>query len=253
MQSKVNELNLQAPLFKDLLEKVDRNMDLPKVSRHYRLGRSLSSGRIDLMNLQNGDPFLSSYNGTGGSFYLSTVPLDAEWSNLTRHAFFVAIVLRAAELSDPSGKIYYTIGSDAAIEVDLSDNGAATVLHIVDEGTLDMIPELRQAGDRTELFVHDQILIAGNYDLMQENAQSGALSFNYDRSGSALQPISTEALQAAIDRSEAKNISILELENKTITAGLLQELDEGKHLWRWFILLALIFLGLETALIRFWK
>jgi hypothetical protein len=95
--------------------------------------------------------------------------------------------------------------------------------------------------------------LAGNYDLVLDNAAIGALSFNYDRSGSALDPMSNEALQDAIQNNGLKHISILELENKTITAGLLQELDEGKHLWRWFIVLALIFLGLETALIRFWK
>lgn len=244
--TKVSQLDLQAPMFKDLLEEVERNMDLPKVSQHYRLQSAFQNSRRDLMQLQNGDPFLSSF----GQFYLSSVPLDTEWSNLTRHAFFVAIVLRAAELSTPSGTIYNTIGSEEAI---IADDDGSTTLHIVQEGKLDMIPEVRRNGERSELFVHNQIREAGNYELMAATEQIGGLAFNYDRSASNMDPVNSEELEAMIQTNGLQNVSVSELESKAATASLLQELDEGKQLWRWFIVLALVFLGLETALIRFWK
>jgi len=250
-RTKVSELDIQAPLFRDILEKVDGNMDLPKVSRHYRITGSISSGRTDLMKMQNGDAFLSAYVVDGGNLYTCAVPIDPEWSNLTRHAFFVAIILRTAELSTPSGRIYYSIGGDEAISVGQVND--ASPLHISNNVDMDMIPEIRRSGDRTELFVHDQIALAGNYDLTQNEEELSSISFNYDRSSSALNAISNADLESLIESNELKNISVLDLENDKITAGLLKELDEGIHLWTWFIALALIFLGLETALIRFWK
>ena len=251
-RSRVSDIDIRSAMFKDLFEQLEPNVDLPKVTRHYRTENSMSSGRIDLMSLQNGQAFLSNYAINGGSVYMSAVPLDQAWSNLTRHAFFVAIVLRAAELSTPSGRIYYTIGSDEAIEIDDPENDVAP-LHISNETDIDMIPELRRSGNKAELFVHDLIEFAGNYSIDQEDVQVGSVSFNYDRSSSPLDLLEPEALMGRIEESGKEGISILELTDRQATAGLIKEIDEGKHLWRWFIALALIFLGLETALIRFWK
>ena len=36
-------------------------------------------------------------------------------------------------------------------------------------------------------------------------------------------------------------------------ANIAKEIDRGTSLWRWCIILALIFLAVEVGLLRFWK
>lgn len=247
-RTKVVEVDLHSPLFKDLLEREDEHMDMPKVMRHYRFQRSNIAQR-DIMSLQNGAPFLSSY-GPENRLYVASVPLNPEWSSLTRHAFFVAIVLRAAELSTPSGRLYYAIGSKDPVLVQHDGN---STLHLTQNEQFDMIPEVRRQGDQSALFIHNGVRKAGNYTLSDDVGQIGGVSFNYPRQASALDPMDENELSSELERHGLEHIGVLNVQDKPITASLINELNEGQQLWRWCIILALIFLGLETALIRFWK
>ena len=78
------------------------------------------------------------------------------------------------------------------------------------------------------------------------------LSFNYNRRESDLNCLTSEELEEITAKPGMENFSILDTGNKNITTTL-NEMNEGKKLWKLCIIFALVFLGLEVVLLRFWK
>ena len=61
-----------------------------------------------------------------------------------------------------------------------------------------------------------------------------------------------EDLQKQIDEKGLKNMSIITLDEETV-ANALQEVNEGKKLWKLFLILALVFLLTEILIIRLFR
>ena len=78
------------------------------------------------------------------------------------------------------------------------------------------------------------------------------LAFNYNRKESDMYFMNQEDLQKQIDENGLKNIEIIEADEKMIT-NTLQDVNEGKKLWKLFLILALIFLLSEIIIIRVFK
>jgi hypothetical protein len=78
------------------------------------------------------------------------------------------------------------------------------------------------------------------------------LAFNFDRKESDMNFMTADDLQKQIDEKGLKNISIIQPNEKTLTNAL-QEVNDGKKLWKLFLILALIFLAAEILIIRLFK
>ncbi len=78
------------------------------------------------------------------------------------------------------------------------------------------------------------------------------MAFNFDRKESDMNFMTAEDLQKQIDEKGLKNISIIQPNEKTLTNAL-QEVNDGKKLWKLFLILALIFLAAEILIIRLFK
>ena len=78
------------------------------------------------------------------------------------------------------------------------------------------------------------------------------LAFNYSRKESNLLCLSNDELKKIIEDKSFKNIDVIEDVSGDITSQILQG-AEGKKLWKIFIILTLLFIGLEIALLRFLK
>ncbi|MBK6985018.1 MAG: hypothetical protein IPH32_09815 [Bacteroidetes bacterium] len=78
------------------------------------------------------------------------------------------------------------------------------------------------------------------------------LAFNFDRKESDMNFMTQEDLQKQIDEKGLKNVSVIELNEKSLTNAL-QEVNDGKKLWKLFLILALMFLAAEILIIRLFK
>ncbi len=97
--------------------------------------------------------------------------------------------------------------------------------------------------------LQQQIVEAGFYNLMAKDSLVQKLAFNYSRSESDLESYTSEELK---DLSP-ENWSVMELvEGRAITEKVNQAVS-GIELWKWCIILTLIFLALEQLLLRIWK
>ena len=78
------------------------------------------------------------------------------------------------------------------------------------------------------------------------------ISFNFNRKESDLNCFASNELKEQINNHNYNNISILNIGEKKLIDSL-TEPDQGKKLWKLCIILVLLFLGIETLLLRFLK
>lgn len=251
--TRVSYLNVEHPIYKDVFDKLPNNVDLPKVNQYYVISFANSSGTEYLMNLQNGNSFLSSTKVNKGNFYFCSTPLTKEASSFPKHALFVASLLRIGEFSQPSSTLSYTIGKDNAIvfqEVG-TDLEKVTIKSTTEE--MEFIPEIRKVKHETNLLLYDQINASGHYNIMYNSNPIGGFSFNYDRTESDFSFYTTEELSELLAKSPIGNqAKIIEGADGASSVNV-NELVQGKQYWWQCILLVLILLGLEIVIARLWK
>ncbi len=251
--TKTQTINFEQGLFEGVFEKIDQRMDLPQVFEHFTFKQNVSNNTQTIIQLQNGQPFLSQHNRGAGKIYLFSIPSDDKASNFLKHALFVPTILKMAILSLKPMPIYYTTAINQAIGVSASSNFSDNSLHIIKtDKKVDVIPEHRMINNVVQLFTQNQITQAGYYSVVEKDSVIKNLAFNYDRKESDMNFFSNEELQKQIDEKGIKNMSIINADEKTV-ANSLQEINDGKKLWKLFLILALVFLLSEILIIRLFK
>jgi hypothetical protein len=146
-------------------------------------------------------------------------------------------------------KISYTIGKDDYLEADAKVVGGETTYKLKGKSE-EFIPEQKTIGAKVILGVNDQIKEAGFYDLyLTKQDTLSKFAFNYDRKESYLSYFSLEELQ----KFASKNLNIIDANAKANFTQLVGERSQGISLWRWCVILALLFLAIEVLLLKFWK
>jgi hypothetical protein len=242
---KVSAINLQNPVFKNMFESNPQNPDLPAVKKYYQLS-SAARGE-SLMELPGKQPFWSGYSRGKGKVYLSAVPLNDDYSNLQRHALFVPIMLRLALLSGHDQPLFYTLDRDESVEVARMAMNEKQVLKLI-KGDRAIVPDVRQQEGSTQLFVSDQLQETGIYDLKRQDSLVSLVAFNDNRKESDMSYLVASDLKQIFPQAG----NILEAGPGSLRSEVVQ-LNFGPQLWKLCIILALIFLGAEILLIRFYK
>ena len=249
----ISYLNLQHPLYHDVFDEFPENIDLPHVFKSWIISRQTKIARETLLEMQNGNAFLSLLEYGKGQVFLFAVPLNAEFSNFPRHAIFVPTFYKIAATGILTDQLYYTIGDPEPVQVNnISLQGDAVFKINSNISDFEFIPGHRSINSHIDIYPHDQINLAANYSMYHNEEILKGLSFNYDRTESDMSFYTTEELEAYL--SDTGNTSVMIIKgDETPFVQTLKALSQGVHLWRWFILLALMFLAIEVILLRFWK
>jgi len=203
--------------------------------------------------MQNGESFMISERTEKGKVYLSSVSLNSEFSNFTKHAMFVPTLYNIALYSESVNRLYYTIGKDESIETKKVNPNSDMTFRITDKlKNFEIIPEHRNVDLQTVVYPHDQIIKAGNYLLLSGEDTITGISYNYNRKESDMKFYTSSELIDLTDKKKLKNINILDLKHKPVSQ-ILKEMNYGIRLWKLFIILALLFIITETILLRFLK
>ena len=145
--------------------------------------------------------------------------------------------------------IAHIIGADDVIEADNFLTGSETVYKLKGRAE-EFIPEQKIIGSKVLLGINNQISEAGFYDLfLEENKTLAKYAFNYDRKESKLEYLNSSDLKEL----GGKNVNIIDGTAVADLTPIIGERSQGTILWRWFLILALVFLAIEVLLLRFWK
>jgi hypothetical protein len=257
---KTQSINFEQGLYEGVFDKIDQRMDLPKVFEHFEFSKTTNSNSQSLALLQNGQSLLSLNTVGSGKIYLFSIPSDETSSNFLKHALFVPTLIKMSILSLKPSPVYYKTAINEAIVLNTTSNFSDKPLHIIknDASTgsatkkVDVIPEHRLLNNATTLFTQNQITEAGHYNIEENKKIIKDLAFNFERKESDMNFMTQEELQKQIDEMGLKNIGIIAQNEKALT-NVLQEVNDGKKLWKMFLILALVFLLSEILIIRVFK
>ncbi len=249
-ERQVATVNTDDFVFKNVFINKNANLKLPTTKGNFRLSSYANRSEEALLTYRDGTPFMAKYRTEKGNFYLCTAPLDDKYNTLSKNGeIFVPMLYKMAISTSKEERISYTIGKDDYLEADAKVAGGETTYKLKGKSE-EFIPEQKTIGAKVILGVNDQIKEAGFYDLyLTKQDTLSKFAFNYDRKESYLSYFSLQELQ----KFASKNLSIIDANAKANFTQLVGERSQGISLWRWCVVLALLFLAIEILLLKFWK
>jgi preprotein translocase subunit SecG len=246
--TKVDQIDLQNPIFKTVFEEIPKNLDLPAVSRYYSFVEKNTANKEDIMLLPGRKSFFSKYGIGNGQVYLSASGLNTNDGNLARHPVFVPLIYRLALSGANESPLYYNLGNDNALASKKITLGKNQNLKITAD-RFEAIPEIRQANGKTLIYIADQIKNGGFYNLKLADSLLAVYSFNNGRTESDMHYLSKTELDQLAGKS---NLKIFDTDKDAVK--LIAGANKiGQTLWKLCLILSLIFIAAEILLIRFFN
>lgn len=246
-EKEVGSINESEFIFKDVFELAKKNRKLPKSNASFKLSAYQNRDRDVLITNRDGSPYLLKYTRQKGHLYLCTSPLDTKYNDLSINAeIFVPMLYKMSISTKTTENMARVIGKNNLITIPSSKEKQE--LTYVVKGAEEFIPGQRRLKNEVLIDINNQIKTAGYYDITLADKIIEKVAYNYNRIESNLQTSTQEELMF-----NNPKIQLLNANQETNLAQIIHENDKGVPLWRWCLILALVFLAIETLLLRFWK
>ncbi len=242
--SDLDKPDFNNPFFENVFEERTVAIAMPKASRMIDWGADRSA----ILRFKNDQPFLSRFDQKG-SVYLMASPLKAGFTDLHTHAIFVPVMYRIASSSRKSeSRLYHTLEEDF-VTIRTDSLPPDQPLKLI--GDQEVVPSQRGIGDHTLLEIPKFSIEQGFYQVMANRDTVTLLAFNLSKNESLLDQFTGDQMKAAM--GNGKNISIFEAETPEAFSNEIKARYLGKPLWKYAIMLSLVFLLAEVLLVRFLK
>ncbi|WP_420573900.1 vWA domain-containing protein [Kordia sp.] len=230
-EKKITKINFSHPLFTNVFEKKVTNFQYPKVNHYFSI-----NGNAAVLALENNLPFLLSTNET----YLFTAAINNENSNFKNSPLIVPILYNIGKNSLRLTNLYYTLGKENTFDVQTS-LGQDAVLTIA-KAEEEFIPLQQTANNKVRLTTDEFPSKAGIYSIKNQNTELQKISYNFNRKESTLQYHNLANIYPNQTHTTVSQF-FEDLKNEQSVASL----------WKWFIIFALLFLGIEILILKFVK
>ncbi len=226
------------PFFEKVFEEKSNRFAMAQAQPVLDLGIDRSA----ILKFENGNPFLRESNG----LYIMATPLQAEQSTFQSHALFVPVMYRIA-ISSVShiGQLYYYV-DDNRISIDADSLALDRVYKLIGNNS-ELIPDQRNVAGRLLFEVPKYVLGSGFYSLVLDSDTLSTLAFNNMPSESDL----TQLTAAELSDKIKGNVKFIDAGEALAFRKKLESRYAGTPLWKFAIMLALLFLLMEVLLIRF--
>ncbi|WP_372773393.1 BatA domain-containing protein [Mangrovibacterium sp.] len=251
---KIDRLNLQHHLFHDVFTRDYDRVKLPSIQIYFPLKQKVQTVGTTIMTNNNGSAALSEFPFEQGRLYQFTFPLSVNASDFYRHALFVPVIYNIALHSYFPQTIEYPVQNNQIISLKLGqqiNQSENLFLKRPGEDNPVQVPNLNDRYTDYRFSTGDMIHEAGFYNLSSAEGVEIPLAFNYSRLESDLSFYSSDELEN-IAKSSGVNCQIFKrdngswLEQNSSNANVIE-------LWKFALLLALLFALTEMLVIRFWK
>ena len=234
------------PFFKGVFEKNDKRISMPYAFPVLNAGLG---GEV-LLKTKGNTSFLSVFRNGKGKVYVFSSPFDAPYTDFYKQAIFVPVLYKIAFNSiTENQKLSYSL-QQSAIEVDVEAVGNEHVYELVGDN-FKAIPDQRFMGKTLMLQVPRDEMKAGFFDLKKNGATVKTLAFNYGKSESYMEFYSPEELMTIFGGS--KNVHVYKASSSDEFVSKFKKDNIGVPLWKYCLILCLLFLLAELLLIRFFK
>ncbi len=239
----LNDPDMNNPFYENIFESQEGNMQMPTV----RPLMQWSDSRFNLLSLKNGQNYLSEIRP---KLYLLAGPVVEDYGNFQRHALFVPVMYKIASMSKEfSNNLYFQI-SQSIINLKIDSLNRKSVFKLKSQES-EFIPGQRISGDRIFLELPKFTLNSGFYDLLADDEYLFTVALNIDKNESKLNGYTREELEDMF--SEYPNVSIFDAPDSQEAESDIKKLKFGTPLWKYALMLSLLFLLTEVLLIRFFR
>lgn len=251
--ARINYLDYDHHLFHDVFQRHEQQVDLPHLGFLHRYSPNNISGPAVLIRADNLIPVMTSYVFEKGNFYLFSAPLNENNIDFLRHPLFVPVFYKMALNSQLNNPLYTILGYDGAYEIiSLKYNIENELIKIRGNDKPEMIPLYNYSGTSLNIFLPEELDKAGNYKVYAGDDFISGLSVNYNRKESEAYYVDHDELVKLADANYGDNAFVLKDKYENFYQAI-KELSLGKMIWRYFVILALVFIVCEIMLIRFMK
>ena len=251
----ISEINYSHALYNDVFKKQEADADLPVVRGFLRFSDQMQKVETTLLRFRNGKNALSTHRFGNGNVYSFSFPVDKSNFNFVRHVVFVPTVYNMVLNSEELQRYAYSLESEEPVMLNqnlLPD--MSNELQLINVQTKEeFIVSARNSGiGRKQLILNDLISQAGHYLVNEGNQPIQSVSYNFPRKESIPEFYGIDDINDQIDANNLKQMQVID-STKDNFMEILQDLNNGKQLWKLFIFLAIFFLMCEMAVIRLWK
>ena len=251
-RQEISGIDFDNRFFENVFRKREENAILPSIEEHFKFREASRTDETNLLWFQNGDKALSFLPFGKGALWTFSFPLEKKNEAFARDILFVPSLYNIVLNSLPDQQVSYTVGADHTFLLPqrLNANPEAS-FEIENRATGDrFIPGINFTGQGTRLDLDGMIETAGHYLVHSEEETLSAMAFNYNREESDLNYLSFNQLEEAVTAGNLENISVIGNVTRNFSE-VYKELNTGKQLWKWSILIALFFIIIEVLIARF--
>ena len=233
---KVTKINFNHPLFSSVFEKRIDNFQYPSTKTAF----GLKSATPSILSYDDQSPFLTSLPNDLSSVYVFAAPINKTNSNFQNSPLIVPTFYKMAQSIRKTGVNALIIGEDQPFVVDalLSKDEILTVKNNAES----FIPVQQLLNTKVKMTFNESPSEAGNFSIFNGANMVKNISFNYNRTESNL----------ALANPDAAN-KFKEIDDIETVFNTIQTDRTDTQIWKWFVILALLFLALEVLIQKFVK
>jgi hypothetical protein len=231
-EKRVTSINYDHPIIANAFYNRVTNFQYPKVNSFYNLNNSGNS----IFSFEDNTPFLVA----SGKSFLFTSALNEDNSNFKKSPLIVPVLYNIGKQSNALPELYYTVGKTNTVDIN-TQLGKDAILSLVKDDSA-VIPLQQTFSNKVTITTDTYPSFAGILQVKKDSETLKNLSFNYNR--------------------DESNLRYHKLEKDTdhmVQTSLLSALDDIKSnasinaLWKWFVILALLFLLIEMLILKYLK
>ena len=228
----VTSINYSHPLFNAVFNKQVSNFQYPIVHSFYTLNTQESA----VLSFEDNKPFLAQSN----NIFVFAASLNTQNSNFIDSPLIVPTLYNMGRMSLKSPKLYYYIGEDNNFDVTTNMQQDA-ILKLKFENT-EIIPQQQTFSNKVTVTTNETPEIAQTYAITNNDVILEHISYNHNRSESNL---------SYQDLSSIQNVSFSNSLPELLTT--IKSDNNINALWKWFVILALLFLIIEMLILKYFK
>ena len=233
---KVTKINFNHPLFNTVFEKKIDNFQYPSTKNSF----GINSSSPTILSYEDQSTFLTSIANPLSSVYLFAAPVNKTNSNFQNSPLIVPTFYKMAQNSQKTGVNAIVIGENLPFVVDalLSKDEILTVKN----KTESFIPVQQLLNTKVKMTFNDNPTEAGNFAIFNGANLVHNISFNYSR---------TESNIGLVNKEITANFK--EIDNIETVFNTIQTDRTDTQIWKWFVMLTLLFILLELLILKFVK
>ncbi len=229
------------PLMQGVFNKLPELASLPSVSQWYNY--TLEKPHKDIIQLENGQKWCSEISMAKGSIYVFGSSLHPQSSNFVQNALFVPMMLNLPMQARQALPASFLIGKQ--INWQLPSEAAGKVVQLKNAQS-EYRAETRMFNNQVLASLSGVLPEAGVYRALADDKELAKVALNYPRQESVLKFYESSFLE---DRFK----TLMTTDNMDAFKSELKSQSNGKTLWVYFLIAAILFLIAEVLLLRLWK